>query len=143
MNGPKDQDVDIDDPYKEFVFTSDSYDEVSEDSPMFSVDCEMCLTTSGRNELTRISVVNERMEQMYHSLVMPPNPIVNYLTRYSGITEEMLRGVTTTLADVQAELRRVLPPNAILVGQVSYLLTGELTTYIIYEDLGTMFLNSV
>ena len=84
---------------------------------MFSVDCEMCLTTSGRNELTRISVVNERMEQMYHSLVMPPNPIINYLTRYSGITKEMLEGVTTTLEDVQAELRRILPPDCILVGQ--------------------------
>ena len=42
------------DPYKDFVFTSDSYEEVSEESPMFSVDCEMCLTTLGRNELTRI-----------------------------------------------------------------------------------------
>ena len=45
--------------YKEFVFTNDSYEEVSEDSPMFSVDCEMCLTTSGRNELTRIREVTE------------------------------------------------------------------------------------
>ena len=42
------------DPYKDFVFTSDSYEEVTEESPMFSVDCEMCLTTLGKNELTRI-----------------------------------------------------------------------------------------
>ena len=84
---------------------------------MFSVDCEMCRTTAGRNELTRISVVNERLEQVYHSLVMPPNPIVDYLTRYSGITKDMLEGVTTTLEDVQAELRRILPPDCILVGQ--------------------------
>ena len=63
-------------------------------------------------------MVNERLEQVYHSLVLPPNPIINYLTRYSGITKDMLVGVTTTLEDVQAELRRVLPPNAILVGQV-------------------------
>ena len=63
-------------------------------------------------------MVNERLEQVYHSLVLPPNPIINYLTRYSGITKEMLVGVTTTLEDVKAELRRVLPPNAILVGQV-------------------------
>ena len=48
-NGP-----DVDDSYKDFVFTSDSYEEVSDDSPMFSVDCEMCLTTAGKNELTRI-----------------------------------------------------------------------------------------
>ena len=93
--------------------------QVGDDSPMFSVDCEMCRTTAGRNELTRISVVNERLEQVYHSLVMPPNPIIDFLTRYSGITKDMLEGVTTTLEDVQAELRRILPPNCILVGQAS------------------------
>ena len=55
---------DSSDPYKDFVFTSDSYEEVSEGSPMFSVDCEMCLTTLGKNELTRI-----RDERQMFSLI--------------------------------------------------------------------------
>ena len=29
---------------------------------MFSLDCEMCRTTSGELEVTRISVVNEQLE---------------------------------------------------------------------------------
>jgi hypothetical protein len=29
---------------------------------MFSLDCEMCRTTSGDLEVTRISVVNEQLE---------------------------------------------------------------------------------
>jgi RNA exonuclease 1 len=48
--------------YTEYVFTSDEYDVVAEDSPIFSVDCEMCMTTAGKNELTRICVVNNKLE---------------------------------------------------------------------------------
>lgn len=103
--------------YQDYVLTKDEYVEASPKSPMFGVDCEMCKTSSGLSELTRISVVDEKLNIIYNSLVKPENQITDYLTRYSGITEEKLKGVTTTLADVQQALRTLLPPDAILVGQ--------------------------
>ena len=38
------------------------------------------------------------------------------LYRYSGITEDMLKNVTTTLADVQKRLIDLFPSDAILLG---------------------------
>ena len=40
------------DKYQEFQFTKSEYAEVCDDSPLYSVDCEMCLTDAG-HELTR------------------------------------------------------------------------------------------
>ena len=53
---------------------------------------------------------------VYHSLVKPKNRILNYLTKYSGITAEKLEGVTTDLQEVQESLSKILPADAILVG---------------------------
>ncbi|XP_033211779.1 uncharacterized protein LOC117169484 isoform X2 [Belonocnema kinseyi] len=103
--------------YRDYVLTKDLYVEATAKSPMFGVDCEMCKTSSGSSELTRISVVDEKLNTVYNTFVKPENKITDYLTRYSGITEEKLRDVTTTLADVQQALRTLLPPDAILVGQ--------------------------
>lgn len=103
--------------YINFVMTKDHYTEVTNNSPMFGVDCEMCLTANGCNELTRISVVNEQYKCIYETFVLPETPIVNYLTPYSGITAEMLASVTKTLRDVQKDLRELFPSDAILVGQ--------------------------
>lgn len=103
--------------YGSYLLTKDVYEEATATSPMFGLDCEMCLTTSGNLELTRITIVNESMTVIYESFVKPENMITNYLTRYSGITEEKLNNVTVTLHNVQQRLRTLLPADAILVGQ--------------------------
>ena len=40
-----------------FRFTKNHYLPVTDDSPMYALDCEMCYTSIGRNELTRVSIV--------------------------------------------------------------------------------------
>ena len=42
----------MDHKYLDYVFTSDVYDEVTVDSPLFAVDCEMVMTKEGM-ELAR------------------------------------------------------------------------------------------
>ncbi|GFR58033.1 REXON_0 protein [Elysia marginata] len=103
--------------YRNFVFTKDKYEEVTEKSPLFAVDCEMCYTTIRKNELTRVSIVTEAGEVIYDELVKPKNRIIDYLTRYSGITKELLDPVTKSLEEVQQDVKNLLPPDAILCGQ--------------------------
>ena len=83
--------------------------------PMFALDCEMVETAQGL-ELARVSLVNEALECIYDKLVKPENPVIDYKTQFSGITEELLVGVTTSLYDVQTSLCNLLPPQSILVG---------------------------
>ncbi|KAM8960486.1 RNA exonuclease 5 [Pelodytes ibericus] len=89
--------------------------EITDNSPLFGLDCEMCLTDKG-TELTRISLVDANGKCIMDELVKPDNIIQNYLTRFSGITRKMLLPVTTKLKDVQEKLKSLLPPNAVLVG---------------------------
>ncbi|XP_005109233.1 uncharacterized exonuclease C637.09 [Aplysia californica] len=103
--------------YRDFVFSKEKYKKVTENSPLLALDCEMCLTTARRNELTRVSIVSETGEVIYDSLVKPYRQIINYLTRYSGITKEILDPVTTRIEDVQRDIREILPADAILCGQ--------------------------
>ncbi|XP_078415036.1 RNA exonuclease 5 isoform X1 [Cetorhinus maximus] len=88
---------------------------VTDNSPLFGLDCEMCLTTKGK-ELTRVSIVNAEGCCVMDELVKPDNQIINYLTRFSGITKTMLMPVKTKLKDVQARLKKALPNDAVLVG---------------------------
>ncbi|XP_058821536.1 RNA exonuclease 1 homolog [Topomyia yanbarensis] len=82
---------------------------------VFALDCEMCYTTVGL-ELTRITVVDINEKTVYDTLVKPSNRVIDYNTRFSGITEQMLHNTTTTLYNVQVVLLSMFNSESILVG---------------------------
>ncbi|XP_011158953.1 RNA exonuclease 1 homolog [Solenopsis invicta] len=86
-----------------------------EEQGVYALDCEMCYTTQGL-ELTRVTIIDEDCKVMYETLVKPHNPIIDYNTRFSGITEDDMKDVTTTILDVQATLLTMFSDKTILVG---------------------------
>ncbi|UYV65179.1 REXO1 [Cordylochernes scorpioides] len=82
---------------------------------VYGVDCEMAYTTDGL-ELIRVSVVNSRLQSVYETLVKPANPVLDYNTRFSGLTAEDLATVTTRIHNVQAALINLFSNQTILVG---------------------------
>ncbi|NXQ82783.1 REXO5 exonuclease, partial [Nyctibius grandis] len=87
----------------------------TDSSPLFGLDCEMCLTAKG-NEVTRVSLVDAQGQCLLNELVKPESTVVNYRTRFSGITKKMLLPVKTRLSDIQTRLKKMLPRDAVLVG---------------------------
>ncbi len=65
----------------DYVFTKEKYKKVSEHSPLYSIDCEMCYNVDGEMEIVWIAIVNESLECVYESFVKPQKKIQNYLTQ--------------------------------------------------------------
>uniref|UniRef100_A0A8C8VEW8 RNA exonuclease 5 n=1 Tax=Pelusios castaneus TaxID=367368 RepID=A0A8C8VEW8_9SAUR len=87
----------------------------TDSSPLFGLDCEMCLTEKG-NEVTRVSLVDAEGHCLMDELIKPETQILNYFTRYSGITKKILLPVKTRLPEIQDKLKKLLPHDAVLVG---------------------------
>ncbi|KAK6505482.1 hypothetical protein TWF481_007380 [Arthrobotrys musiformis] len=83
---------------------------------IYSMDCEMVKTASGPS-LARISLISFDGKLVFDSLVKPSEPILDYLTPFSGITEALLENITTTLPDIQNKLKELINANTILIGQ--------------------------
>ncbi|KAF6734321.1 RNA exonuclease 1-like [Oryzias melastigma] len=82
---------------------------------VFALDCEMCYTRQGL-ELTRVTVIDSELKVIYDTFVKPDSKVVDYNTRFSGVTEEDLENTTITLRDVQAVLLCMFSSESILIG---------------------------
>lgn len=111
----------------------DSYDFISTNSTrsfrrevpqIFAVDCEMVLTKSGHS-LARVTLLafkhdSEDEESNFcvemDCLVKPNEPVLDYLTQYSGIKASDLVNVTTTLNDIQRLFVKKVHSDDIIIG---------------------------
>uniref|UniRef100_A0A7N6ANN1 Exonuclease domain-containing protein n=1 Tax=Anabas testudineus TaxID=64144 RepID=A0A7N6ANN1_ANATE len=82
---------------------------------VYSLDCEMCYTIHGL-ELSRVTVVNSSLQVIYDTYVKPDNDVIDYNTRFSGISEEEVKGNHTSLREVQQTLLSFISADTILIG---------------------------
>ncbi|XP_075583227.1 RNA exonuclease 1 homolog [Pelecanus crispus] len=82
---------------------------------VYALDCETCYTTRGL-ELTRVTVVDAKLQVVYDTFVKPDGKVVDYDIRLSGATEADLKNTTTSLRDVQAVLLNLFSADTILIG---------------------------
>ncbi|XP_041037711.1 interferon-stimulated 20 kDa exonuclease-like 2 [Carcharodon carcharias] len=74
-----------------------------------ALDCEMVGTGQGgkRSELARCSVIGYDGDLVYDKYILPPNPITNYRTRWSGIRRQHMKNATPFKL-AQKEILKVL-----------------------------------
>ncbi|XP_042343657.1 RNA exonuclease 1 homolog [Plectropomus leopardus] len=82
---------------------------------VYSLDCEMCYTIHGL-ELSRVTVVSSSLQVVYDTFVRPDNEVIDYNTRFSGISEEDVKGNRTSLREVQTTLLSFINADTILIG---------------------------
>ncbi|ESW96604.1 hypothetical protein KL918_000562 [Ogataea parapolymorpha] len=97
--------------YSAFLATKD----LKSEPKILALDCEMCLTASG-SVVTRVALTDKDHKLVIGDFVKPDEEITDYKTQYSGVDEDSLKGVTTTLHDIQQKLLATISSKDYLIG---------------------------
>lgn len=81
---------------------------------LIALDCEMVYTTVGF-ELGRITVVDYSGALLFDTLCKPENPVIDYNTRFSGITD-FDSEPTMSLGQVKDALAKLADQSTIIIG---------------------------
>lgn len=85
-------------------------------SNIFGLDCEMCFTTEGL-ELVKVALVDLLGNQVYYSLVYPENEVVDYNTRFSGVSQrDFMNSEAKSFRQVQEEVLNLIQTTTIIIG---------------------------
>ncbi|KDD71477.1 hypothetical protein H632_c4948p0, partial [Helicosporidium sp. ATCC 50920] len=71
--------------------------------------------TAAGSELARVVVVDAQGAQLLDLLVRPSGPVLDYRTRWSGMTAERLEGAAHDLEAARAEVRRLVSSSTLVV----------------------------
>lgn len=82
---------------------------------VYGLDTEMCYTRNGL-EIVQIALVDMNGTVVYDTYVKPEAEVIDYNTRFSGVTASDLDGVEKTLKDVHKELASFIHADTILIG---------------------------
>ncbi|KAH8283263.1 hypothetical protein KR044_009990 [Drosophila immigrans] len=110
--------VGVNGPYRDFVYTRPRalVGGVQQRRAVYALDCEMSYTGRGL-DVTKVSLVALNGQLVYEHYVRPDADIVDYNTRYSGVTAKDLKSCgVKTLAEVQRDLLELIDADTILIG---------------------------
>ena len=88
-------------------------------APVYSIDVE-CIASGVQHHdraTAQIALVGADCSVVLDLVIKPDGPVVSYLTPLTGLTKELVDEKGLPLADALAQLRKALPPAAVLVGQ--------------------------
>lgn len=105
-------------PLEGFVRTRSRKNPPPDEFPgIYGLDCEMCYTTTGL-ELARVTVVARDGKLVYDSLVRPESDIIDYNTRFSGVSARDYNNgkCAKSLREVQNDLMGFIKADTILIG---------------------------
>ncbi|GCC27957.1 hypothetical protein chiPu_0006383 [Chiloscyllium punctatum] len=82
---------------------------------VYAVNSELCYTKQG-GSLSHVSVISANLEVVYDVFVKPDNEVIDFNTRFSGVTREDVMNAKTTRSDVHSALLTMFSADTILIG---------------------------